>query len=152
MQLQMQLPHTHVYTRTHTHTCRETVIYENVLGKNCIFSGEPRPRPRNSHVLSNWQRLQGVCVCVYLTHTRAFKLQQHWQLIHCEERIIMPWLRTTPPTPLLRPIYGKPSCQILLVLLQNILIYGDIWAWHAPPFPALAHFPFPATAAPPVGS
>lgn len=69
------------------------------------------------------------CVCVYLTrtHTRAFKLQQHWQLIHCEERIIMPWLRLT-ATPLSGPIYGKPACQILLVLLQNILIYGDIWA------------------------
>lgn len=126
---------THTRGLAHTHTCRETVIYENVLGKNCIFSGEPRPRPRNSHVLSNWQRLS-VCVSVCIshthTHTRAFKLQQHWQLIHCEERIIMPWLHPTLEAHL------WPSCQILLVLLQNILIYGDIWAWHAhcPPPPS----------------
>lgn len=85
------------------------------------------------------------CVCVYLTrtHTRAFKLQQHWQLIHCEERIIMPWLRPTPHSTLGAHLWQASVPDPFSVITKYTYIQRYMGVTRAP-LPRSCSFPFPS--------
>lgn len=141
MQLQMQLPHTHVDTRTHT--CRETVIYENVLGEKFHFFWWTETEASKFTRSVKLTAFINVCECVYLTHTRAFKLQQHWQLIHCEERIIMPWLRPTPHSTLEAHLWQAIVPDPFSVITKYTYIRRYMGVTRAP-LPRSCSFPFPS--------